>query len=81
MIDQFFPQTLLLLGTVVTVIVVFQRLRIPSSLGYLLVGVLLGPHTIGPTLAVRPIRGNTAGTGAWASPCPCSRMSRPCLSW
>ncbi|MGR7921328.1 cation:proton antiporter domain-containing protein [Zobellella sp. An-6] len=29
---------------------VFQRLRIPPSLGYLLVGVLLGSHTAGPVL-------------------------------
>ncbi len=28
------------------------RLRIPSSLGYLVVGVLLGPHTVGPTVYV-----------------------------
>ena len=45
MIDQFFPQALLLLGAGVAVVVAFQRLHIPSSLGYLLVGVLFGPHT------------------------------------
>jgi CPA2 family monovalent cation:H+ antiporter-2 len=56
MIDQFFPQTLLLLGAAVAVVVVFQRLRIPSSLGYLLVGVLLGAHTAGPVLDAQPIR-------------------------
>lgn len=44
MIDQFFPQALLLLGAGVAVVVAFQRLHIPSSLGYLLVGVLFGPH-------------------------------------
>jgi CPA2 family monovalent cation:H+ antiporter-2 len=45
-------QILILLATAVTVVVVFQRLRIPTSLGYLLVGVLLGPYTMGPQLYV-----------------------------
>ncbi|MDP2144874.1 MAG: cation:proton antiporter [Gallionella sp.] len=45
-------QIILLLGVTVAVVVVFQRLRIPTSLGYLLVGVILGPHTIGPTVYV-----------------------------
>lgn len=45
-------QTLLLLGIAVLVIMTFQRLQIPSSLGYLLVGLLLGPHTSGPVVAV-----------------------------
>lgn len=39
---------LLLLAVAMTVVVIFQRLHIPTSLGYLLVGVILGPHTIGP---------------------------------
>jgi len=43
-------QILLLLGLAVSVVLVFQRLRIPSSLGYLLVGLILGPHTIGPVV-------------------------------
>lgn len=42
-------QILMLLGVAVAVVVLFQRLHIPTSLGYLLVGVILGPHTIGPT--------------------------------
>ncbi|MBZ0127042.1 MAG: cation:proton antiporter [Rhodocyclaceae bacterium] len=54
--DQFFVEMLLLLGTAVAVVVVFQRLRIPSSLGYLLVGVLLGPHTAGPVIEPEPLR-------------------------
>lgn len=41
---------LLLLGVAVAVVVVCQRLHVPTSLGYLLVGFLLGPHTIGPTV-------------------------------
>lgn len=45
-------QIILLLGVAVSVVVIFQRLRIPTSLGYLLVGVILGPHTIGPTIYV-----------------------------
>ena len=51
-----FAQILLLLGATVAVVVSFQRLRIPSSLGYLLVGVILGPHTIGPTVDLHQIK-------------------------
>lgn len=43
-------QILLLLGVSVAVVVAFQRLKVPSSLGYLLVGVLLGPFTWGPVV-------------------------------
>lgn len=49
-------QVLLLLGVAVAVVVVFQRLRIPSSLGYLLVGLILGPHTAGPVVDVGQIK-------------------------
>ncbi|WP_449258027.1 cation:proton antiporter domain-containing protein [Chlorobium limicola] len=56
MIDQFFPQILLLLGIAVAVVIFFQKMHIPSSIGYLLVGVLLGPYTAGPVLDVQPIR-------------------------
>lgn len=45
-------QILLLLGVAVAVVLIFQRLRIPTSLGYLLVGVILGPYTIGPAVYV-----------------------------
>ena len=45
-------QILLLLGVAVAVVVAFQRLHIPTSLGYLLVGLILGPHTAGPTVSV-----------------------------
>ena len=51
-----FLQILLLLGCAVAVVLVFQRLRIPSSLGYLLVGVLLGPHTAGPVIDTAPVQ-------------------------
>lgn len=43
-------QILLLLGACVAVITLCQRFYVPSSLGYLLVGVVLGPHTMGPAL-------------------------------
>jgi CPA2 family monovalent cation:H+ antiporter-2 len=43
---------LLLLAMAIGVVVTFQRLHVPTSLGYLLVGVLVGPYTIGPTVSV-----------------------------
>lgn len=36
----------------VAVVAACQRLHVPTSLGYLLVGFILGPHTIGPTVDV-----------------------------
>lgn len=45
-------QILQLLGVAVAIVVVFQRLHVPTSLGYLLVGVILGPHTSGPIVFV-----------------------------
>lgn len=56
MIDHFLTQVLILLVTAVVVVVVFHRLRIPSSLGYLLVGVLLGSYTPGPVIDAQPVR-------------------------
>ena len=56
MFDQLFPQLLLLLTTSVMVIIAFQRLHIPSSLGYLLVGVLLGAYTPGPVIDEQPLK-------------------------
>lgn len=47
-IDPLLTEILFLLGLAVLVVVAFRRLHIPPSLGYLLVGVVLGPHTIGP---------------------------------
>ncbi|MDP1931311.1 MAG: cation:proton antiporter [Gammaproteobacteria bacterium] len=49
MLDPF-AQVLLLLGVTVSIVVAFQRLHIPSSLGYLLVGMILGPFTVGPII-------------------------------
>ncbi len=49
------PSILLLLTIAIVVVVSFQRLHIPTSLGYLLVGVIVGPHTLGPTVAIPAI--------------------------
>jgi len=43
-------QVLLLLAVAIGVVVTLQRLHVPASLGFLLVGVILGPHTLGPTV-------------------------------
>lgn len=56
MLEQALVQMLLLLGATVAVVLVFQRFRIPPSLAYLLVGVLLGSHTAGPVVADDNIR-------------------------
>jgi monovalent cation:H+ antiporter-2, CPA2 family len=48
-------QILLALGLAVVVVLAFQRLRLPPVLGYLLVGVLLGPNTVGPIIDARQI--------------------------
>jgi len=56
MSEQALVHLLLLLGTGVAVVFSFQRLRIPTSLGYLLVGLILGPHTAGPALQSAPIQ-------------------------
>lgn len=45
-------QILLLLAVAIAIVVTFQRLHIPTSLGYLLVGVMLGPYTIGPVISM-----------------------------
>jgi monovalent cation:H+ antiporter-2, CPA2 family len=55
-LESSFVQILLLLGCAVAVVLLFQKLHIPSSLGYLLVGVLLGPHTAGPVIEAEPIQ-------------------------
>lgn len=55
MIDQPLTQLLFLLGAAVAVMMTFLFLRIPTSLGYLLVGVILGPYTIGPVLDTQQV--------------------------
>jgi monovalent cation:H+ antiporter-2, CPA2 family len=56
MIDQPLIQLLLLLGASIGVVAVFQRLHAPPVLGYLLVGVLLGPYTPGPVIEGHQLR-------------------------
>lgn len=41
---------LMLLSVTISVIIIFQKLHIPTSLGYLLVGIILGEYTFGPTI-------------------------------
>ena len=43
---------LLLLAVTIVVVLGFQRCSIPTSLGYLLVGIILGPYTFGPTVHI-----------------------------
>ena len=47
MSNPIFVELMTLLAISVVAVVVFQRLRMPSSLGYLLVGALVGPHALG----------------------------------
>ena len=47
---SYLAQIILLLMIAVSVVLVFQRLRIPGSLGYLLVGLIVGPATAGVRL-------------------------------
>ncbi|MBX3441075.1 MAG: cation:proton antiporter [Planctomyces sp.] len=56
LMEHHFSQIVLLLGLAVFAILVFQRLRIPSSLAYLAVGILVGPHTSGPVLDTRQVQ-------------------------
>jgi CPA2 family monovalent cation:H+ antiporter-2 len=55
-LEQPIVQLLILLLAAVVVVAVFQRLRIPSTLGYLLVGVVLGPYTPGPVVEGHQLR-------------------------
>src|SRR6478672_4345250 len=51
--------TLLLLGSAVLGVVAFRTLHLPPMLGYLAVGVLIGPHALG-------LAGNDAATHSLA---------------
>ena len=46
--EQQFVQIVILLAVAVGIIAAFQRLHIPTSLGYLIVGFIVGPYTVGP---------------------------------
>jgi monovalent cation:H+ antiporter-2, CPA2 family len=48
-------EVLLLLGGAVAAVTLLTRLRVPSILGYLLVGLALGPYTAGPVIEARYI--------------------------
>ncbi len=50
MLQQTLIQILLLLAITVFIVMLFQRLRLPSSLAYLAVGVVLSSHTAGPVV-------------------------------
>lgn len=50
MLETTLTQTLLLLGVTIAILVAFRRLHVPASLGYLLVGILLGSKTAGPVI-------------------------------
>lgn len=50
MLEQTLTQTLLLLSVTIAILVLFRRIGIPASLGYLLVGILLGSKTAGPVI-------------------------------
>jgi CPA2 family monovalent cation:H+ antiporter-2 len=54
--ERLLVDVVLLLGGAVAIILLFQRLRVPSSLAYLLVGIAFGPHTIGPVMDSDNIR-------------------------
>lgn len=45
-------QILLLLGATVAIVALAQRAHVPTSLAYLIVGLVLSPHTVGPKLDV-----------------------------
>lgn len=49
-------QIIMLMAVAVAVVVTCLRLQIPTSLGYLLVGVILGPHTFGPIVHVPELK-------------------------
>ncbi|WP_141397451.1 hypothetical protein [Polaromonas sp. AER18D-145] len=51
-----FVPILFLLGWAAAIVLLFRHLRIPSNLGYLLVGLLLGPHIVGPVVGVPPVQ-------------------------
>jgi len=43
----FFDSLLILLFAVVSIVVVCQRIKFPAIIGYIIIGVLLGPHVLG----------------------------------
>src|SRR5438094_3384791 len=47
MIHDVLPIALILLASAVAVVVLFRQLALPAILGYLIVGVVIGPHAAG----------------------------------
>lgn len=54
-LDEVLTAAVLLLGASAAAIVLFQRAGFGSVLGLLVVGVVLGPHTVGPVVNIGPI--------------------------
>ncbi len=54
-LDELLTAAVLLLGASAAAIVLFQRAGFGSVLGLLVVGVILGPHTVGPVVNIGPI--------------------------
>ena len=50
MLQETLIQILLLLGVTISILLVFRRLGIPGSLGFLVVGILLSTKTAGPAI-------------------------------
>jgi len=48
---------LLVIGLSIVVVVLFQRLRIPPIVGFILTGVLIGPHGVSSTHLTLPMCG------------------------
>ena len=54
-LDELLTAAVLLLGASAAAIVLFQRAGFGSVLGLLVVGIALGPHTVGPVVNIGPI--------------------------
>jgi CPA2 family monovalent cation:H+ antiporter-2 len=54
-LDEFLTAAVLLLGASTAAVVLFQRAGFGSVLGLLVVGIALGPHTVGPVVNLGPV--------------------------
>ncbi len=54
--EDFLGQALLLLGITLVVVLALRRLHVPTILAYVVVGLLVGPHTPGPTMDTPQLR-------------------------
>ncbi len=55
MLQETLTQILLLLGVTIAILLVFRRLGIPGSLGFLVVGIMLSTKTAGPAIQTEAI--------------------------